>query len=229
MNGGAWRAWDKPRKPAAVISCAPHLKAHAEAEVEYWCYCLTTLVLHDCSFLTAKHRFILADQEVSGYREPTAISSCSFSELPECIHINKICNGPGTCARPYSLVCPFLLSSPAAGQTSFRRFERDLDALRDRFGKPRMSAAIAERRKIIWTRGFGIANDPREQLQRAGRIPLWTAFAVFSAFFLISPLGSAPGATHGGPRHSLPPRIARQFVVERTTAWSVALTPCLLA
>jgi CubicO group peptidase (beta-lactamase class C family) len=40
-------------------------------------------------------------------------------------------------------------------------FERDLAALREPLDVPGMSAAIAERGKIIWSRGFGIANRER--------------------------------------------------------------------
>jgi CubicO group peptidase (beta-lactamase class C family) len=52
-------------------------------------------------------------------------------------------------------------SSPAAGRTSLGVFERDLAAMREPFDIPGMSAAIAERGKIIWARGFGMANRKR--------------------------------------------------------------------
>jgi CubicO group peptidase (beta-lactamase class C family) len=60
-----------------------------------------------------------------------------------------------------SAVCALLLGPPATAGTSLRQFERDLAAMREQFGIPGMSAAIAERGKIIWARGFGIANRER--------------------------------------------------------------------
>src|SRR5262245_11689577 len=49
-------------------------------------------------------------------------------------------------------------SAPAVGRTSLADFERDLAAMRETFDIPGMSAAIAERGRIIWARGFGLAN-----------------------------------------------------------------------
>jgi CubicO group peptidase (beta-lactamase class C family) len=54
-----------------------------------------------------------------------------------------------------------LWSAPATGRASLADFERDLAALREPLDVPGMSAAIAERGKIIWSRGFGIANRER--------------------------------------------------------------------
>src|SRR5215469_7455912 len=66
--------------------------------------------------------------------------------------------------------CAILLGAPLAGQTSLQRFERDLAAMREQFGIPGMSAAIAERGKIIWARGFGIANRERSTAATADTI-----------------------------------------------------------
>jgi CubicO group peptidase (beta-lactamase class C family) len=54
-----------------------------------------------------------------------------------------------------------LWSAPPTGRASLADFERDLAALREPLDIPGMSAAIAERGKIIWSRGFGIANRDR--------------------------------------------------------------------
>jgi CubicO group peptidase (beta-lactamase class C family) len=51
------------------------------------------------------------------------------------------------------------------GQASLADFERDL-SLREPLDVPGMSAAIAERGKILWSRGFGLAN--RERAMAAG-------------------------------------------------------------
>src|SRR5215472_5009669 len=58
-------------------------------------------------------------------------------------------------------VCGLLFGAPLAGETSLKRFERDLAGMREQFGIPGLSAAIAERGKIIWARGFGMANRER--------------------------------------------------------------------
>jgi len=55
-----------------------------------------------------------------------------------------------------------LWNPPAAAQApSFADFERDLAAMREPFDIPGMSAAIAERGEIVWTRGFGISHRER--------------------------------------------------------------------
>ena len=63
-----------------------------------------------------------------------------------------------------------LSSPPASGRTSLADFERDLAALRETFDIPGMSAAIADRGKIIWARGFGIANRERSMSATADTI-----------------------------------------------------------
>jgi CubicO group peptidase (beta-lactamase class C family) len=49
----------------------------------------------------------------------------------------------------------------AAQATSFADFERDLAEMREPFDIPGMTAAVAERGEIVWTRGFGISNPGR--------------------------------------------------------------------
>ena len=64
-------------------------------------------------------------------------------------------------------VCPsialsaILLITPVTGRASLADFERDLAAKREASNIPGMSAAIAERGKIIWVHGFGLANRER--------------------------------------------------------------------
>jgi CubicO group peptidase (beta-lactamase class C family) len=48
-------------------------------------------------------------------------------------------------------------------------FERDLAAMREPFDIPGMSAAIAERGEIVWTRGFGISHRERNFAATATR------------------------------------------------------------
>jgi CubicO group peptidase (beta-lactamase class C family) len=45
--------------------------------------------------------------------------------------------------------------------TSLADLERELEALRQRLGIPGMSAAIADRDRIVWARGFGLADVER--------------------------------------------------------------------
>jgi CubicO group peptidase (beta-lactamase class C family) len=58
-------------------------------------------------------------------------------------------------------ICAILLSTLSAKPASLADFERDLAAMREPSNIPGMSAAIAERDKIIWARGFGFANRER--------------------------------------------------------------------
>ena len=69
-----------------------------------------------------------------------------------------------------SAACTILLGAPVAGQTSLQRFERDLAAMREQFGIPGMSAAVAEHGNIIWARGFGIAHRERSMPAAADTI-----------------------------------------------------------
>jgi CubicO group peptidase (beta-lactamase class C family) len=58
-------------------------------------------------------------------------------------------------------ICAFLLSTSVTGRAPLTDFERDLAAMREPSSIPGMSAAVAERGKIIWAHGFGMANLER--------------------------------------------------------------------
>jgi CubicO group peptidase (beta-lactamase class C family) len=53
---------------------------------------------------------------------------------------------------------------------TFADLERELDALRERSGIPGMSAAIAQDGRIVWMRGFGIADRERNVVASADTI-----------------------------------------------------------
>lgn len=70
----------------------------------------------------------------------------------------------GTCVLLLAVLGWLAIREPDFGRVrveSLADLETELEALRQRLGIPGMSAAIGERERVVWARGFGLANRER--------------------------------------------------------------------